>query len=220
MRNVTVALVVMIAALSGGCGVWTSHQNVAVEPADRALRWGEPDNGLRLGIEAKQDTEHESDGLVLEDCTIFVRFGVVPGQVPELASHVPELASADDDTHAHGDDGATWILVSRRNWVDSRGAEVTLTFDDGTTYTLPRGNDGEDDDSRPLGICNVPDNAWTEVLTLTGWGEDLKSPTNATLRVTYHLDPDPARPHQWSGTIQTPPVRVKFYRMKSWSLMG
>ena len=50
--------------------------------------------------------------------------------------------------------------------------------------------------------------------------ERFKSPTTATLTVTYHLDSDPANPDQWSGTITTPPIRVNFYRMKSWSLLG
>ena len=36
--------------------------------------------------------------------------------------------------------------------------------------------------------------------------------------MTYHVDPVPDHPERWSGTIRTPPIKVKFYRMKAWSL--
>src|SRR5215213_3375819 len=84
VRCVAMLCVAFVAAASCGCGVWTSYQSVAVEPAQRSLRWGEPDNGLRMGIEVHQDTDREDDGLVMEDCRFRVYWELVPPRAPAV----------------------------------------------------------------------------------------------------------------------------------------
>jgi len=202
--------VAILAVASSGCGVWTSYQSVAVDPAQRSMRWGEPVNGLRMGIEVHQDTDREDDGLVMEDCRFRVRWELVPPRVPAPGQAV----------HVHtpdGDEKATWIVVGgSRDWKGTTKAMmVTLTLPTGEQYTLPQGDEGQ-----PLGMCNIPENGYTDSFNLTDVAPRFKSPTIATLTVTYHLDPDPSNPDQWSGTLSTTPIPVKFYRMKSWSLLG
>jgi hypothetical protein len=212
VRHVAVLCVAFIAAASSGCGVWTSYQSVAVEPAQRPLRWGAPDNGLRMGIEVKQDTDRQDDGLVMEDCRFRVDFELVPPRVPAVARGEHEHVDAPG-----GGEGGTWLVVGgSREWKGTTKAmTVALTLPTGERYTLPQGAEG-----RLFGLCNVPQNGYTESFDLTDIANRFKSPETATLTVTYHLDPDPADPDRWSGTITTPPIRVRFYRMKSWSLLG
>lgn len=177
------------------------------------MRWGEPDNGLRIGIEVAQDTDREDDGLVMEDCRFRVRLELVPPKVPAAAPGETE--------HVHtpgGGERGTWVVVGgAREWKGTTKAmTVALTLPTGERYSLPQGDEG-----RPWGMCNVPGNGYSgDSFHLTDVAPRFKSPATATLTVTYHLDPDPANPDQWSGTITTPPIPVRFYRMKSWSLFG
>ena len=214
MRCHVLLCVTLLAAPAGGCGVWTSYQSVAVDPAERSMRWGEPDNGLRMGIEVYQDTDREDDGLVQEDCRFRVYWELVPPRVPAVA----EGDGEGEHVHAPGGgETGTWIVVhGSRDWKGTtRAMTVALTLPTGERYTLPQGDEGQ-----LFGLCNVPHNGCEEGFDLTDIAPLFKSPASATLTVTYHLDPDPANPDQWSGTITTPPIPVKVYRMKSWSLFG
>jgi hypothetical protein len=87
--------------------------------------------------------------------------------------------------------------------------KVTLATSDGQTLVLPQTDEG---------VWVWAGNPYWEDFNLTDVASRFKSPTNATLLVSYHQDPVPDHPERWSGTIAAPPIRVKFYRMKGWSL--
>ena len=202
MRSIALLCVTLLVASTGGCGVWTSYQSVAVDPAQRSMRWGKPDNGVRMGIKVDQDTSREDDGLVQEDCRFWVHFEVVQPRVPAVAQALDQPAST-------GCEGATWLVIGGAGM--PRAMTVTLTLPTGERYTLPH-----DDAGDLVGI----ERDYSETFDLTDIAPRFKSPSTATLTVTYHLDPDPSNPDQWSGTLTTPPIQVKFYRMRSWSLFG
>jgi hypothetical protein len=193
MCSRTLLPVVLLTAMTGGCGVWTTHQNVSVTAADRTLRFGEPDNGLRLGIDVKQDTDREDDGLVLEECRFVVHFEAVPPR------------------DAAGKEVFTYLLEENTGGsVTTPAMKVTLTTSDGQTFVLPQTDEG----------VWIWAGTLLDHFDLDDVAPGFRSPTTATLQVAYHVDPVPDHPERWSGTIHTPPIRVKFYRMKSWSLFG
>jgi hypothetical protein len=105
------------------------HLPERLRASSRTLRWGEPDNGLRLGIEVRQETDN---GLVIEDCTFVVYF--------EPAA--PRISGDQGDDK--GDEPLTYLLVSRNGGsVTTRAMEVTLTMPNGQKYTMPQKDEGD-----------------------------------------------------------------------------
>jgi hypothetical protein len=197
-------MALFLAPLVGGCTGPNTYQNVIVPKEDRELRWGEPVNGLRAGIQV--DQEAFSSESAWRWCSFRIYLQPVHPRVDYRVG-----------PHAHGQGAGppsdTVIVLpafSLNSHESNRVVAVTLTFPDGTTRTIPQTLDKESE----IGVCNIPGNSWMDEFDLTDFGESCPSPSTAVLVVTYRMEPKGDDPSRWSGTVTTPPVRVRFERVK------
>jgi hypothetical protein len=199
-----VVVALCLGPLAAGCTGPTTYQNVVVPKEDRDLRWGEPVNGLRAGILVEQ--EQFSSDSAWRWCSFQIYLQPVHPRVDYRVG-----------PHAHGQAGQaqsdTVIVLpafSLNSRASNRVVEVKLTFPDGTTHTIPQTLDKENE----IGLCNYPGNSWMEVFSLDDFAESFPSPSTAVLVVTYRMEPKGDDPSRWSGTVTTPPVRVRFERVQ------